>query len=118
MVSEICNFTSKNEVFFKILTPLPLFENVIPAMQEASISCYIIRIIIFHFTNGEGYRSIFAHFCSTIITALYMAENVVYGFSRFLIASLKPTIINIRLRTGLLESCPIFSTMTHIHSCT
>ena len=54
MVSEIRNFTSKNESFCQFLTPLPLFAKVIPAIQETTTSCHIIHTIIFHFTDGEG----------------------------------------------------------------
>ena len=42
--------------FGQILTPLPLFEKVIPAIQETSTSCHIIHAIVFHFTDGEGFR--------------------------------------------------------------
>ena len=40
--------------FCQILKPPPLFEKVIPAIQETSTSCHIIYTIIFHFTDGEG----------------------------------------------------------------
>ena len=40
--------------FCQTLTPLPLFEKVIPAIRVTSTSCHIIRTIIFHFTDGEG----------------------------------------------------------------
>ena len=48
--------------FFPNLTQLPLFEKVIPVIQETSISCFIISTIIFHFTDGEGLS---VDFCST-----------------------------------------------------
>ena len=54
--------------FLQNFTPLPLFEKVIPAIQETSTSRHIIHTIIFYFTDGvgRGCRSIFASFCSTI----------------------------------------------------
>ena len=44
----------ENRSFRQILTPLPLFEKVIPAIQETSTCCHIIHTIIFHFTDGVG----------------------------------------------------------------
>ena len=58
--------------YCQILTPLLLFEKVTPAIQETSRSCHIIHAIIFHFTDGEGYRSIFANVCSTIVPAVHI----------------------------------------------
>ena len=47
-------FHFKKRSLCQILTPLPLFEKVIPAIQETSTCCHIIRKIILHFTDGEG----------------------------------------------------------------
>ena len=42
--------------FCQILLPLPLFEKLIPAIQETSTSCHTIHATVFHFTDGEGFR--------------------------------------------------------------
>ena len=49
-------FHFKKWSFCQILTPLPLFEKVIPGILETSPSCHIIHAIVFHFTDGEGFR--------------------------------------------------------------
>ena len=49
-----------------MLTPLTLFEKVIPAIQETSTSGHIIHTIIFHFNDVEGLSVDFRLFCSTI----------------------------------------------------
>ena len=62
LISESRNFTFKKISFCQILTQLPLFEKVLPLIEETSTSCHIIRTTIFHFLVGRGYRSIFAIF--------------------------------------------------------
>ena len=49
-------FNFKKRSFRQILTPLSLFEKVIPVIQETSTSCHMIHAIVFHFTDGEGLR--------------------------------------------------------------
>ena len=55
-------FRFKNLSFHQFLTPLPLVEKEIPAIQETSSYSRIIHTVVFHFTGGERLLANFRSF--------------------------------------------------------